>query len=351
MPKVRVMHYMNQFFAGKGGEGKADVPVGSIEGAVGPGKRLQEILGDSAEIVVTAYCGDDYFASHHDEALTSILKIARDNDISKVVAGPAFGSGRHGVACAEVCHAASNSLGLDTAMHLDNPGIQIYKQYKDRRVFALPTKENVAGMEEALGNIAKFVSKLSAGSVIGKPIEEGYIPRGFRLDMLASKRGAERAIDMLLNRLAGQPFTSEIPIETIETIPVAPRIIDLASAHIALATSMGIIKQGNPDGFKTNRNSLWRKYSVDKLDTMKGTGWDVIHGGYNNDFARSDPNYAIPLDAAREMKRDGIIGMLYPYFYMTSGCNGATPIMAGIGKEMAADMKAEGVDAIILTSA
>ena len=49
MPKVHVMHYVNQFSAGIGGEDKADVPVGSGEGAVGPGKRLQELLGDSAE--------------------------------------------------------------------------------------------------------------------------------------------------------------------------------------------------------------------------------------------------------------------------------------------------------------
>ena len=58
MPKVRVMHYINQFFAGIGAEEKADVPVDFREGPIGPGKRLQELLGDSAEIVVTVYCGD-----------------------------------------------------------------------------------------------------------------------------------------------------------------------------------------------------------------------------------------------------------------------------------------------------
>ena len=32
MAKVLVMHFLNQFFAGIGGEDKADVPVGSSEG-------------------------------------------------------------------------------------------------------------------------------------------------------------------------------------------------------------------------------------------------------------------------------------------------------------------------------
>ena len=51
MTQVRVMHYLNQFFAGIGGEEKADVPPDFREGSVGPGKRLQGLLGDSANIV------------------------------------------------------------------------------------------------------------------------------------------------------------------------------------------------------------------------------------------------------------------------------------------------------------
>ncbi len=51
MPKVRLLHFLNQFFAGIGDEAKADVAVGFHEGATGPGKRLQELLGDSAEKV------------------------------------------------------------------------------------------------------------------------------------------------------------------------------------------------------------------------------------------------------------------------------------------------------------
>jgi len=52
MSKVRVMHYVNQFFAGIGSEERAGVPVESFEGPVGPGKRLQILLGESAKIIV-----------------------------------------------------------------------------------------------------------------------------------------------------------------------------------------------------------------------------------------------------------------------------------------------------------
>ena len=343
---------MNQFFAGIGGEDKADVPVGLLKGAVGPGKRLQELLGDTIEIVVTAYCGDDYFAEHSDEALASILGIARDHNVNLLVAGPAFASGRHGFACVEVCHAVSTSLDLDcvTAMYPENPGVETYKQYKDRGVFAFPTTEIVSGMGEALLKIAQFISKLVAGSAMGPASEEGYIPRGFRKDVIVSESGVDRAVDMLLAKVAGGPFTTEIPVEHLEAIPVAPRIVNLAGACLALATTSGVLPQGNPDGFKAYRNNQWRKYSIDKLDTMKNTGWDVLHGGYNNIFIRDNPNYGVPLDVCRELEREGSFARLYPDYYMTTGVNAAIPVMQQIGREMVADMKAEGVDAALLVS-
>ncbi|MFC1956507.1 glycine/betaine/sarcosine/D-proline family reductase selenoprotein B [Chloroflexota bacterium] len=109
---MRVMHYMNQFFAGKGSEDRADMPASSIEGAVGPGKRLQEKLGDDTRIVVTAYYGDNYFSENNDESLEAILIIASEYKVDLLVAGPAFDSSRHGFACAQVCHTVSSTLGL-----------------------------------------------------------------------------------------------------------------------------------------------------------------------------------------------------------------------------------------------
>jgi glycine reductase len=55
MTRVRVLHFLNQFFAGRGGETKADMPMGYQSGALGPGMRLQSLCGDAVEITVTAY--------------------------------------------------------------------------------------------------------------------------------------------------------------------------------------------------------------------------------------------------------------------------------------------------------
>ena len=154
--KVRIIHFMNQFFAGIGGEDKADVPVDFREGALGPGRRLQTLLGDSAKIVVTAYCGDNYFAERSDEALASVLQIAKDFNVQMMVTGPAFAAGRYSFACIETCHAVSASLGLDcvTGMHTESPAVEGYRQYKDRRIFAVPTAGSAKGMEDALSRMA-----------------------------------------------------------------------------------------------------------------------------------------------------------------------------------------------------
>ena len=350
--KIRVMHYINQFFAGMGGEDKADVPLGSLEGSAGPGKRLQQLLGDAAEIVVTIYCGDDYFNKHHDKVLPSILKIAQDHKVEAVVAGPAFNAGRYGFACVEVCHFMNTSTDLNcvTGMSIDNPGLAGYKQYKDKKVFCLPTAGEVIGMENALSRMAKFTLKLAAGSVTGPAADEGYIGRGIRPIEPMNKISAERAIDMWLAKVAGRPFTTEIPVEGFEEIPVPPRIENLKNAHLALISVTGVHAEGNPHGFKGIQNTKWVKYPIDELNSMTDINWEVIHGGYNNAFMKQNPNFGIPLDVSRAMEREGVFAKLHPAFYATTGVLATVTAMKAIGEGIVADMKKEGVDATILVS-
>jgi glycine reductase complex component B subunit gamma len=352
MAQLRVMHFMNQFFAGIGREEKADTPVGLLEGSVGSGKRLQELLGKSAEIVVTAYCGDDYFSGHSQEAIESIKKIAQDYKVSLIVAGPAFSSGRYGFSCAQICHAMTDLPGMVcvAAMHPENPGLETYRQYKDENVYAIATATSAAGMREALSKVARFTLKIASKVEIGPSAREDYIPRGLRKDAWITKDGAERAVDMLLDKIAAKPFMTEIPGESAETVPVAPAIGGLAKARIALATSSGVILKGNPDNFKAHKNVQWKKYSIENLNTMKNTDWDVLHSGFNNIFMRDNPNFGIPLDVSRLMETEGVFDNLYPYFYTTSGCNASVPVMQRLGREIVADMKAEKVDGVIMVS-
>jgi betaine reductase len=358
MGGARVMCFLNQFFAGLGGEEKADVPLDFRKEALGPGKRLQSLLGEAAQIVMTVFCGDNYFANHREEVIEKISKIAEDEKIALVVAGPAFLAGRYGFACTEICHRLSQALDLSciTAMHTENAGVIGYREYRHEKVYLFPTSDSIRGMEDALSRMAQFIMKLCSSHPIGPAAEEGYLPRGIRLTEVTGKTGAERAVDMLTAKLFGQPFETEIPVVTEEVAPIAPPIRDMGEACIALVTTSGVVAQGNPDQFKAVSNTRWAKYSIHGLKDMKEGKWDVIHGGYDTVYMEADPNYGVPLDmvrqfeASEELEKQGRFAKLYPFFYSSTGAGGATSVMKQVGKEIAQDMKAEGIDGVLLVS-
>src|SRR5262249_55545860 len=128
MGTLRVVHYLNQFFAGLGAEDKADTPPGHRKGSVGPGRLLQQALGDRGEVVATVYCGDNY-AGEKPGAIDEILDLIAEHRPEIVIAGPAFSAGRYGVACGEVTLHARKRLGVIavTGMHVENAATEVYR--------------------------------------------------------------------------------------------------------------------------------------------------------------------------------------------------------------------------------
>ena len=130
MSKIRVVHYINQFFAGIGGEEKADHRPEVRDGAVGPGRGLQAALGADFEIAATVICGDNYFGENLDQATDTILEMVRRYEPDVFVAGPAFNAGRYGVACGTICKAVEERLGIPvlTGMYIENPGVDMFRK-------------------------------------------------------------------------------------------------------------------------------------------------------------------------------------------------------------------------------
>ena len=71
---LRIAHYLNQFFAGIGGEEKADVGVSARPEPVGPGRALQAALGDAGRVVGTVIAGDNHVAEQEAEAVVAIRR-------------------------------------------------------------------------------------------------------------------------------------------------------------------------------------------------------------------------------------------------------------------------------------
>src|SRR5260221_10762402 len=108
---MRIVHYLNQFFGGLGGEVQADAAPLSREGAVGPGIALQRLLGEGATIVGDVIAGDGCFADRPDETAADVLARIAALAPDVVAAGPAFNAGRYGLARRRVCPAGAERLG------------------------------------------------------------------------------------------------------------------------------------------------------------------------------------------------------------------------------------------------
>ena len=133
MSKLRVVHYINQFFAQIGGEEMADYKPEYREGTVGPGLALKAAFGEEAEIVGTIVCGDSYFNENLETAKSEVLAMVKAAKPDLFVAGPAFNAGRYGVACGTITEAVKNELHIPavTGMYVENPGADMFKNSVD----------------------------------------------------------------------------------------------------------------------------------------------------------------------------------------------------------------------------
>ena len=346
--KVRVVHFLNQFFGGLGGEEKANLEVQVIQGAVGPGRILRTQLGDHGEVVATIVAGDNYFAENTERARKEVFRHIKELKPDVVVAGPAFNAGRYGMNCGEFTSGVTEHLGIPgvTAMHTENPGVSLYR----KATYIIPTGDSAEQMGQAVIALSKFAVKLGTGKELGPAAEEGYIPRGIRRAGLADRPAWERATETLLARLQGKPFISEIPV-LIEDRVLPAHPIKVAEAKLATVVTSGLVPPGNPDGMRFGGSVKWGRYSIEGLSTMVEREWVAIHGGFDTTYVNRNPNYSVPLDVLHEMEQQGgVIGSLLPYFYSTTGNGTSDQNSKRMAQEIAQDMRKEGVNAALLVS-
>ncbi|HYM92102.1 MAG TPA: glycine/betaine/sarcosine/D-proline family reductase selenoprotein B, partial [bacterium] len=300
-----IVNYLNQFAGGVGGEKSASLPPKWVDGAVGPGKLLQAALAPEARVAGTIVCGDDYVAAHSAGALAAILSYVREAGADALVAGPAFGAGRYGVACSTVCEACREQLKIPaiTAMHRENPGVEVA-----RPTLIVPTADTALDMPEAVRTLARLALKLCRGEALGPAAQEGYLPTGVKKNIRVPLNGAQRATAMLLKKIAGVPFQTEIEVPRVDDVPPASPLDDLAHATVALVSSGGIVPKGNPDRLESRRATKWLKYSIAGLTDLSPDEFECIHGGFDGTATNKDPDRVTPIDALRVLERNGEIG-------------------------------------------
>jgi betaine reductase len=195
-----------------------------------------------------------------------------------------------------------------------------------------------------------LAQKILDKTPIGMPQEEGYFPRGVRVNVRAEKRGSKRAVEMLRKKLRGEPFVTELPIPQFDRVVPPPPIADLSKSVIALVTEGGIVPKGNPDRIEAHNASKYCNYFIGNLSDLTGEAYQTAHGGYDPVYANDDPDRVLPLDAARLLEKEGTFAKLYDYYYVTVGNVTAVTSAARYGHEIGELLLKDGVQGVILTS-
>lgn len=308
---------------------------------------MAQALGDAGQVVGTVWCGDNYMAVKGAKAVDEVVGLVSDFHPDVVVAGPSFGSGRYGLACAEVCVAVQERLHISAvaAMHAEAPAADEFR----KRVVIVSSTETGIGMPRVLPVLARVALKLARSESLGPPAEEGYLPQGRRRNEFADSRGAARAVEMLTARLEGKTIATELPLPVYRRVPAPAALPADLAPRVALVTEAALVPKGNPEHMPSGWCRTWAKYDVEGIADLTSDAFEIVHGGFDTSTSNEDPDRQVPLDMLRELEKSGAVEVCN-VLYSTCGNMGSIGQMQRIGLEMAADMRTVGVEAAIVGS-
>ena len=344
----KILHYINRFFAGIGGEDKADFEPKLVAGAVGPGAQLDKLLDGKARICATYVCGDNYFAEHTDAVLADFKKALDEYRPDIIIAGPSFYAGRYGFACGHVIRLAHETLGIPgvAGMNFESPAVEMFRD----EMYIVKTGNSARAIKPALEDMAKLAEKLLEKRELGSAAEENYFHRHIRNNFFREENGGKRAVEMLLKKMKCEPFTSEYLQAIPEKVAVAKAVGDLSKATVALLNTGGIVPAGNPDKIESSSATKYGVYPLDGAERLEPGAVISIHGGYDTSFANADPNRIVPVDVMRGLEKEGVIGKLHEYYYTTAGTGASLLNGEAFGRGIAETLSKAGVDAAIMVS-
>jgi len=342
---LKIVHYINQFFGQLGGENKIGLKPILNKDKVALTKQLDSLLGMDGEIVATVIAGDNYMAENPEARALEVVGLLENVDFDLLLAGPAFFAGRYGLACGAVCAAVQEKMGIPavTAMFIENPGVDLYKA----KVLMAPTGKNASSMKSDLSKLIV----LGKEAVKRREIPDcEYILQGRRINVFNKERGSYRALDMLMKKIHGKDFETELPMPVFDRSKPAQAVKNLKKSEILLISTGGVVPMGNPEHMATGNSKKWCKVNIDGHKFFKKGSWEAVHAGYDVTIANADPDRVVPLDVAVDAVDKGIIGKLHPYYIYTVGNGTQVDRAKRFGEEISDYMKKNNIDAAILTS-
>ncbi len=200
--------------------------------------------------------------------------------------------------------------------------------------------------------MAAYGNKLLKGEALLPAEQEGYYGRGIRHQVWLEGLlpAAERGVDMLIKKLKGEEYKTELPVPEKDMVPIAAPLKDLKTARIAIMNTGGIVPVDNPDKIQSASATRWGKYDISKMDALKGGEFKTIHAGFDPAAANADPNVIMPVDSMKALLKEGVYGSLHPYFYSTVGTGTTQAEASRMAKEILVLLQEDKVDGVIMVS-
>jgi glycine reductase len=228
-------------------------------------------------------------------------------------------------------------------MHDDNPGVD------EAGTAPVVASGNVARqMGPSLETLAAAVRKAASGEPL--TAEDGRVGKIPRRNVMVDQNSAERAVALVLARLGGNSDASEVPLPRFDQVTPAPPVDDVSQALVALVTEGALVPDANPDSLESARATRWLRYPLADKDALPAGEYRSVHGGFSTVWANEDPHRILPLDVARELESEGVIGRLHGEYLVTAGNGTSVGNARRFGVEWAADLRRQGVQAALLTA-
>ena len=158
----------------------------------------------------------------------------------------------------------------------------------------------------------------------------------------------KRAFNMMLAKAAGESYTSELKIDRLEEVRLAPAITK-KNPLIALVTTTGVVPMGNPDGITATSATKWGSYSIDSKERLDASDYFCLHAGFDVIEENANPNRFVPVDAMRALEAKGVL-RLYSKYFVTEGTETTIGNSVRMGQEMAEAFKDAEVDGVIFVT-
>lgn len=159
-----------------------------------------------------------------------------------------------------------------------------------------------------------------------------------------------RCLDMLLAKHRGEPYQSEVCMPENQKYEVPNLQKSLSESTILLITDGGLVPRDNPDRMPSTSSTAFYVYPLDDCEKLKSEDYEVSHQGYDITYVEEDPNRLLPVDALRELEREGIIGGLKNHFLSTTGVMTSIEQSRELGKKIASYAASDKADAVIIVS-